>query len=62
MPCSRIFSGDKFDCIQIYRGGLDILRIEMTKNKCGRSAYIEINDYRRRLAQFFADKSKNAWA
>jgi len=42
---------DKFDCIQIYRGGLDILRITITSNKNGRSAIVEMNDYRRRLAQ-----------
>jgi hypothetical protein len=41
----------KFDKIQIYRGGLDILSITFKGNNCGRSVYLEINDYRRRLHQ-----------
>jgi hypothetical protein len=40
---------DKFDSIQFYRGGLNVLRIRLNENKCGRSAYLEINNYRRRL-------------
>lgn len=43
-----------YDCIQIYRGGLYLLRIINTSRKVGQSAYIEINDYRRRLQQLFA--------
>ncbi|MNE55901.1 hypothetical protein D3C80_1507710 [compost metagenome] len=41
---------DKLDSIQIYRGGIDLLRIVLDGNSVDRSAYIEINDYRRRLS------------
>jgi hypothetical protein len=53
---------DKFDQIQIYRGGLDVLRIStgvfllivvgrfsILGNKVGRSVFVEINEYRRRV-------------
>lgn len=40
---------DQFDGVQIYRGGLDLLLIENTSRAVGRSAFIEVNDYRRRL-------------
>lgn len=42
---------DKFDGIQIYRGGLDVLLIVNKGRQSGRTAYVEINDYRRRLHQ-----------
>jgi hypothetical protein len=39
---------DKMDKIQIYKGGIDLLTIDRgTKDGC--TAYVEINDYRRRL-------------
>jgi len=41
---------DKFDSIQFYRNGLNVLRIQLKGNNCGRSVYLEINDYRRYLA------------
>ena len=37
---------DKVDMIQIYKGGLDVLRIVIKNNKNGRSAYVEINSVR----------------
>jgi hypothetical protein len=41
---------DKMDSIQIYRGGVDLLLIKNKgKDGNGRSAFVEINDYRRRL-------------
>ena len=41
---------EKMDSIQIYRGGVDLLAIKNTVNGGnGRSAFVEINDYRRRL-------------
>ena len=39
----------RFDKIQIYRGGLDILCLTLQGNTSGRSVYLEINDYRRRI-------------
>lgn len=37
-----------FDCIQIYRGGIDILRINLKQTEPrGRSAFVEINGSRR---------------
>lgn len=39
----------KMDMIQIYRGGIDLLRISFPNNKSNRSAYVEINDYRRAI-------------
>ncbi len=43
----------QFDSIQIYRGGVDLLRIDLrTANLVDRSAYVEINEYRRRLQQY----------
>ena len=43
---------DQFDSIQIYRGGIDILRItNNVSHSADRSAYIEINEFRRRLIQ-----------
>ncbi len=39
----------KFDMIQIYIGGLDILRIVHTESQDGRSVYVGINDYRRNV-------------
>lgn len=42
---------DQFDNIQIYRSGLDLLRIANTKRAVGRSAYLDINEVRRRLTQ-----------
>jgi hypothetical protein len=43
---------DKFDTIQVYRGGLDLLSISIPGNKTSRSAYFEINDYRRRILAY----------
>jgi hypothetical protein len=40
----------RFDRIVIYRGGLDILDLALKGNKGGRSAFVEINDYRRKFA------------
>jgi hypothetical protein len=41
---------DKFDAIQVYRGGVDLVRITFTQqNQAGRSVYLEVNDFRRRL-------------
>ena len=42
---------EQFDSIQIYRGGVDLLRIVNKNRKTGRSVYVEINEYRRRLHQ-----------
>ncbi|PRP83950.1 galactokinase [Planoprotostelium fungivorum] len=42
---------EQFDSIQIYRGGVDLLCIKNTTRDVGRSAYVEINDYRRRIRQ-----------
>jgi hypothetical protein len=44
----------QFDYIQIHRGGVDLLRIILKKekdNQIGRSAFVELNEYRRRLQQ-----------
>jgi len=40
---------DQFDSINVYRGGVDLVRIKNTTRTVNRSAYIEINEYRRRL-------------
>ncbi len=39
----------KFDMIQIYKDGLDILRIVNTESQDGRSVHVGINDYRRNV-------------
>lgn len=44
---------ERMDMIQLYRGGLDVLRIVLKNNNTGRSAYLEINDYKRRLSFIF---------
>lgn len=41
----------QFDTIQIYRGGVDLLRIVNESRNCGRSVYLELNEFRRRLAE-----------
>jgi hypothetical protein len=41
---------NRFDRIVIHRGGLDILDLVLKGNKGGLSAYVEINDYRRKFA------------
>ncbi len=46
-----------FDSIQIYRGGIDLLRIVKKDRNVNRSAYIELNDYRRRLMSILSQKS-----
>ncbi len=44
----------QFDSIQIYRGGVDLLRVILKKeNQVGRSVYVEINDFRRRTQQLW---------
>ena len=40
---------DKFDMVQVSGSGIDLLRIVMKGNNIDRSAYIEINEYRRGL-------------
>ena len=40
---------DNFDCIQIFRCGIDLLRITNKSRDVNRSAFIEINEYKRRL-------------
>ena len=42
---------DKFDYIIFWRGGLSVLKVRLTANERGRSAYVEINDYRRRIEE-----------
>lgn len=42
----------QFDSIQIYRGGVDLLRIVNKKRNIGRSAFVELNEYRRRLYNY----------
>lgn len=42
-----------FDGIVIYRGGIDLLRIQIGDRKDSRSAYVEINDYRRQIHSVF---------
>jgi len=51
---------EKMDSIQIYRGGVDLLLIknEMSDG-LGRSAFIEINDYRRRLQSVIVGKENS---
>jgi len=44
---------ERIDMIQVYRGGLGVLRIVLKKNNIGRSAYVEINDYKRKFVFFF---------
>jgi len=53
---------DRMDAIVIYRGGLDVLCINVTSNKSGRSAYIEINDYKRRLMQLAMKPKESTYA
>ena len=48
---SSTLSLEQFDSIQIYRGGVDLLRIRNKSRDCGRSAYVEIHEYRRRRIQ-----------
>ncbi len=43
---------ESFDMIQIYRGGVDLLRLVNESRHVNRSAYIEINQYRRSIQQF----------
>jgi len=47
------FALDKFDYVQVYRGGVDLVRLDYiakyNSRPCGRSVYFEINEYRRRL-------------
>jgi len=42
---------NKFDGVAIGCSGIDLVCIELTNNRCGRSAYVDDNDYRRRLQQ-----------
>ncbi len=42
---------DQFDSVQIYRGGIDLLRVVNSTRHVGRSVYVELNDFRRRLQQ-----------
>lgn len=53
---------DKMDAIQIYRGGLDVLKIVIKGNKTGRCAYIEINDYKRRIIQLAKSPESSPYA
>ena len=39
---------DKFDGVVIYKGGLDLLTIRFP-NSVGRTVYVDMNDYRRRI-------------
>lgn len=52
---------EKFDCVQIYRGGLDVLHIVNRGRETGRSAYVEINDYRRRLHMLLHPDRNDLW-
>jgi hypothetical protein len=59
---------DKFDKVRIYRGdnnrwyllltsiAVDILRIQFP-NKCGRSAILEMTEYRRRVVSILAHRN-----
>lgn len=55
LDCLKELSGplylESFDGIQIHRGGIDLLLIKNTKRNVGRTALLELNDYRRRLQQ-----------
>lgn len=51
---------DQFDCVQIYRGGVDLIRIRLKNNTTKRSVYVEINEYRRRLQHLlYPEKNDN---
>ena len=54
----------QFDYIQIYLGGVDLLRIvnksRQTKPS-GRSAFVEINEYRRRLQGIFLERKEPSY-
>ena len=39
----------QFDCVQVNRGGVGLLRIVNTPRASGRSVVVEVNEYRRRL-------------
>jgi hypothetical protein len=51
---------NRVDCIQIWKGGIDLLRINMEGQKTGRSAYIEINSLRLRLMNLLHKKEYDA--
>lgn len=42
---------DQFDTIQIHRGGVNLLRVVNAGRSSGRTVYVEVNEYRRRLQQ-----------
>jgi hypothetical protein len=48
-PLTGELNLERMDGLIFYRGGLDILALRLTNNDCGRCAYVEINDYRRKL-------------
>ena len=45
---------NRVDCIQICKGGIDVLRINLAGNSTGRSAFIEINSLRLRLTDLLS--------
>lgn len=49
----------QFDSIQIYRGGVNIVRVINRNKNIGRSVYIEINEYRKRLYNYMFPKNKS---
>lgn len=53
---------NKFDQIQVYRGGLDLFRIVNKSAKSGRAAYVEINDYRRRIQGLLMQNAYSLWS
>ncbi len=53
--CGELVDLKPFDQIRFYRGGLPLMTIFVTVNNCGRSACLDLNDYR-------ANLSKVIWA
>lgn len=50
---------NKFDCIQIHSCGLDLMRITNDANSCGRSVYIDINEYSKKCYQYYHPDRSN---
>ena len=46
----------RVDCVQIWKGGVDLLKIVMKGNNTGRSAFIEINSLRLKLMNYLKEK------
>lgn len=53
---------NKFDQIQVYRGGLDLFRIVNKSSTSGRAAFVEVNDYRRRIQGLLMQNANSLWS